>query len=90
MYLKKDEKIHEKYVEDDTILRIQSYGQEALIEPFQCYKAGFNRGKYEGQKEIIKFLEIEKKIHVKADNGEVDRFLSALLPRLKSRISEQR
>lgn len=90
MYLKKDEKIYEKYEEDDAILKTQSDGQDALVEPFQCYKAGFNRGKYERQKEIIEFLEIEKKIHVKADSGEVDRFLSALLPRLKSDLSDPR
>lgn len=53
-YLKDDEEIHEKFEEDDAILQAESGGQEALIENFQCYKAGYIRGKREAESKIAK------------------------------------
>ena len=51
-YLKEDEKIHRKFEEDDAILQAQSNGQEALIDNFQCYKTGYNKGKAEAKSRI--------------------------------------
>ena len=56
-YLKSDEEVHRKFEEDNAILQFQSNGQEALIEDFQCYKAGYNRGKSEERRKVKKILD---------------------------------
>ena len=56
VYLKSDEEVHRKFEEDDLILQMQSNCQEALTDNFQCYKAGYNRGKAEEHKKIIEIL----------------------------------
>ena len=57
VYLKEDEKIHKKFEEDNTILQAQSNGQEALIDNFQCYKTGYNRGKADERQKVRKILD---------------------------------
>jgi outer membrane protein assembly factor BamD (BamD/ComL family) len=64
-YLKEDEKIHRKFEEDDAILQAQSNGQEALIDNFQCYKTGYNKGKAEAKSRIN---DTAKQIFAELDN----------------------
>ena len=57
VYLKSDEEVHRKFEEDDAILQTQSNCQEALIDNFQCYKTGYNRGKAEERQKVRKILD---------------------------------
>ena len=62
-YLKSDEEVHRKFEEDNALLQMQSKGQEALIDNFQCYKTGYNKGKAEARSDTTKqiFAELDKK-----------------------------
>ena len=69
-YLKSDEEVRRKFEEDDAILRALSGGQEALVDDFQCYKAGYDRGKAEERKKVIKiFDDLWNKEAANIDNG---------------------
>jgi hypothetical protein len=62
VYLKSDEEVHRKFEEDNALLQMQSKGQEALIDNFQCYKTGYNKGKAEVRSDTAKqiFAELDK------------------------------
>lgn len=67
IHLKTDEEIHRKFEEDDAILQAQSNGQESLINNFQCYKTGYNRGKSESGFKIKKVYAILEEMEKRAD-----------------------
>lgn len=56
-YLESDEEMHKKFEKADAILQMQSNGEEALMDRFGCFKAGYNRGKYEERQKIRKILD---------------------------------
>ena len=56
MTLESDEEMHKKFEKADAILQMQSNGEEALMDRFGCFKAGYNRGKYEERQKFIAML----------------------------------